>query len=195
MVLAKRVDRSSDSFMKRTTSSLFYKLIQKVSDTQIPDNVGDFRLMDRKVIDALKAYPERARFMKGIFASLGFKQVVIEYSRPKRSAGHSSLNYSDLYKLAMDGLISFTSIPLKVWSYLGALTALLSFLYGLYLIVKTLIFGVDVPGYASMMVVILFMSGLILLSLGIIGEYLSRIFVEVKQRPIYIVMEKIGFDK
>ena len=194
VVLAKRVDRQSDSFVKRSSSSLFYKLIDKISDIKIPENVGDFRLMDRKVINALKQYPERSRFMKGIFASVGFNECVIEYTRPKRAAGTTSWNYFKLWKLAIDGLISFTSIPLKIWSYLGALVALSSFSYGVYLIIKTLIFGIDVPGYASMMVVMLIMSGLILLSLGVIGEYISRIFIEVKHRPIYIIMEKIGFE-
>jgi hypothetical protein len=132
--------------------------------------------------------------MKGIFASLGFKQAIIEYRRPVRAAGKTSWNYPGLYKLAVEGIVSFTSIPLKVWSYIGALVSIFSFMYGIYLIIKTIISGVDVPGYASIMVVLLIMSGLILLSLGVIGEYLSRIFVEVKQRPAYIVMEKVGFE-
>ncbi len=193
VVLAKRVERNSDSFFKRLTSALFYRFIRSISEIDIPENVGDFRLIDRKVIETLKKYPERNRFMKGIFASVGFRQTIVEYSRPKRAAGTTKWSYLNLYKLAVEGIVSFTSVPLKIWSYVGALTALLSFFYGLYLIVKTLIFGVDVPGYASMMVVILIMSGLILLSLGVIGEYVSRIFTEVKHRPIYVVMEKIGF--
>ena len=195
VVLAKRVDRKSDGFVKRTTSSLFYKIIHKISDVEIPENVGDFRLIDRKVIDVLKTYRERSRFMKGIFASVGFNQVTIEYTRPSRAAGTTSWNYFNLYKLAIDGVISFTSMPLKIWSYVGATTAIGSFFYGIYLIIKTLVFGVDLPGYASMMVVFLVMSGLILLSLGVIGEYLSRIFTEVKKRPVYIVMETLGFDE
>lgn len=194
VVLAKRIDRSSDGYLKRTTSSIFYKLIDKISDVDIPENVGDFRLMDRKVINVLKSYPERTRFMKGIFASTGFKPITIEYTRPERIAGTTSWNYLSLYKLAIEGIVSFTSLPLKIWSYIGATISIFSFLYGFYLIIKTLVYGVDVPGYASMMVVILIMSGLILLSLGVIGEYLARIFNEIKQRPIYIVMEKIGFD-
>lgn len=194
VVLAKRIERSSDGFIKRSTSSIFYKLIDKISDTDIPENVGDFRLIDRKVIDAIRKYPERSRFMKGIFASVGFNQTTIEYTRPKRAAGTTSWNYVSLYKLAIEGIISFTSLPLKIWSYLGALTALASLIYGFYLTVRTIIFGIDVPGYASLMVVMLIMSGLILLSLGVIGEYISRIFIEVKARPAYIVMEKIGFE-
>jgi len=193
VVLARRIDRTSDSVIKRLTSSFFYKLIDKIADIEIPNNVGDFRLIDRKVIDVIKQYPERARFMKGIFASVGFKQVTVDYTRPKRSAGVTSLGYLRLYKLAIEGIVSFTSIPLKLWSYVGASVSIFSFIYGGYLIVRTLFWGGDVPGYASIMVVLLFMSGLILLSLGVIGEYLSRIFIEVKQRPSYIVMEKVGF--
>ena len=194
VVLAKRVDRSSDGIVKRWTSAIFYNLIDKVSDVTIPKNVGDFRLIDRKVIDVLKTYPERTRFMKGIFASVGFKQTIIEYKRPHRAAGTTSWNYLMLYKLAIEGIVSFTSIPLKIWSYVGATVSILSFMYGFFLIIKTVFLGVDVPGYASTMIVVLIMSGLILLSLGVIGEYLSRIFIEIKQRPTYIVMDKIGFD-
>jgi glycosyltransferase involved in cell wall biosynthesis len=193
VVLAKRIDRSSDGLIKRRTSAVFYNLINTISDIDIPNNVGDFRLIDRRVIDALKTYPEKTRFMKGIFASVGFKQTTVEYVRPARVAGTTSWNYFGLYKLAVEGLVSFTSIPLKMWSYVGAMVSIFSFSYGIYLVVKTTILGADVPGYTSLMVVLLVMSGLILLSLGIIGEYISRIFIEVKQRPTYIVMDKIGF--
>ena len=194
VVLAKRIDRSSDSWLKRSTSKLFYMLIDKLSDIRIPANIGDFRLLDRLAIDAVKTYGERSRFMKGIFASLGFKETVIEYTRPRRAAGETKWNYLKLYKLAIEGIISFTSLPLKIWSYIGAIVALGAFFYGLYILAWTVIFGKDTPGYASLMVVLLFMTGLILLCLGVIGEYLSRIYVEVKARPLYIVMETIGFD-
>lgn len=195
MVLAKRVDRQSDSGLKRLTSSLFYKLLDKVSDISIPSNVGDFRLMDRKVIDALKLHKEKTRFMKGLFASLGFKQSTIEYTRPERAAGTTKWNYIQLYKLALEGIISFTSLPLKIWSYLGATISIFTFFYGAYLIFKTIVYGVETPGYASLMVVVLFIGGLILMCLGIIGEYIARIYIEVKQRPLYLVQEVIGFDK
>tara|TARA_B100000700_G_scaffold331797_2_gene468966 strand:- start:5952 stop:6512 length:561 start_codon:yes stop_codon:yes gene_type:complete len=180
--------------MKRWTSSMFYKLIDSISDIHIPVNVGDFRLLDRKVLEALKKYGERSRFMKGLFSSLGFKQVTIEYVRKPRAAGETKWNYWKLYKLALEGIISFTSLPLKIWSYVGASVALGAFLYGIFLVVKTLVYGVETPGYASLMVVLLLMSGLILLCLGVIGEYLSRIFVEVKQRPLYHVMNTIGLN-
>jgi len=195
MVLGKRIDRSSDSFIKRWTSNMFYKIIDKISDIHIPENVGDFRLLDRKVLEAIKMYPERSRFMKGIFASLGFKQYVIEYVRPERIAGTTKWNYWNLYKLAIEGIISFTSFPLKIWSYVGATTAISAFGYGIYLIIKTLFMGIDTPGYASLMVVTLFIGGLILLCLGVIGEYIARIFIEVKQRPLYLVTETIGLNE
>lgn len=194
VVLAKRIDRSSDSFMKRFTSKVFYQLIDKISDVHIPSNVGDFRLMDKKVVQALAQYREQSRFMKGILASLGFKEATVEYVRAARVAGTTKWNYWKLYKLALEGIISFTSLPLKIWSYIGASVALGAFLYGAFLIVKTLVLGIDTPGYASLMVALLFMSGLILLCLGVIGEYLARIFIESKGRPIYIVMDKIGFS-
>ncbi len=194
VVLARRVNRSGDSFIKRWTSSSFYKLISNMSDVHIPANVGDFRLLDRKVLKYLRLYPERTRFMKGIFASLGFKTAIIDYVRPDRVAGNTKWSYIKLYKLALDGIISFSSFPLIVWSYVGAATAISAFIYGLFLIFRTVIRGVDVPGYASLMVVFLFMSGLILISLGVIGEYLARIFIEVKSRPMYIIMDKLGFD-
>jgi glycosyltransferase involved in cell wall biosynthesis len=195
VVLAKRIDRSSDSLIKRWTSSLFYKLIDKVSDIHIPANVGDFRLLDKVALEAVKTYRERSRFMKGLFASLGFKEITIEYVRAPRAAGETKWNYWKLYKLALEGIISFTSLPLKIWSYIGATVAVSAFVYGIYLIVKTIIFGADTPGFASLMVVLLFMSGLILLCLGVIGEYVSRIFIEVKARPLYIVNETIGFEE
>ncbi|MCY4045255.1 MAG: glycosyltransferase family 2 protein [Cellvibrionales bacterium] len=195
VVLAKRTDRSHDTLIKRTTSSLFYKLIDRLSDTPIPENVGDFRLMDRRVVECLKRFPENSRFMKGLFASLGFRECIVEYARPEREAGESKWNYFKLYGLAIEGIVSFTSLPLKLWSYIGAFTALGAFAYGMFLIIRTLISGIDVPGYASLMVAILFMSGLILMSLGMIGEYLARVFIEVKGRPIYIVMDTIGLDK
>jgi glycosyltransferase involved in cell wall biosynthesis len=194
VVLAKRIDRSSDSRLKRWTSTLFYKLIDKISDIHIPANVGDFRLLDRAALETIKTYRERSRFMKGLFASLGFKETTVEYVRAPRAAGETKWNYWKLYKLALEGIISLTSFPLKIWSYIGAGVAISGFIYGVYLIIKTLVFGVDSPGYASLMVVLLFMSGLILLCLGVIGEYLSRIFIEVKARPLYIVMETVGFD-
>lgn len=185
VVLAKRADRSSDSFIKRTTSSTFYKLIDLISDIHIPENVGDFRLLDRSALNAIQEYRENSRFMKGLFASIGFREATIEYSREPRAAGTTKWNYFKLYKLALEGIISFTSFPLLIWSYLGAIVAFSAFSYGIFLIARTLIYGIDSPGYASIMVVLLFMSGLILLCLGVIGEYLSRIFIQGEIVNIY----------
>lgn len=195
MVLAKRIDRSSDSFIKRTTSGIFYKLMSQFGDVSMPQNVGDFRLMDRKVVEALEQYRERSRFMKGIFATLGFNQCTVEYVRSSRFAGTTKWSYLKLYGLALEGIVSFTTMPLKIWSYIGASVALGAFIYGFYLIIRTIAFGIDTPGYASLMVALLFMTGLILLCLGVIGEYLSRIFIEVKQRPLYITNRNNDCDR
>ncbi len=194
VVLAQRVDRNSDSMLKKLTSRIFYSTMDRISDINIPNNVGDFRLLDRKAIDCLKLFKEKNRFMKGIFASLGFKTYTIEYARPERAAGETKWNYFGLYRFAIDGIVSFSSFPLKLWSYIGATISLIAFCYGFFIIGKTLIMGTDVPGYASLMVVMLFMSGLILLCLGMIGEYLARVFIEVKDRPVYLVMDKKGFE-
>lgn len=194
IVLAKRVNREKDTALKRASSSAFYFLLDRLSETPIPKNVGDFRLIDRRAVEYLKSYPERTRFMKGIFASLGFRETTVEYSRPERAAGNTKWSYLKLYHLAVEGITSFTSFPLKIWSYLGGFISLFAFVYGIFLIIRTLIYGISTPGYASLMVVMLFMSGLILLSLGVIGEYLSRIFVEVKNRPLYMIMDEIGIN-
>lgn len=194
VVLARRADRSSDSFFKRFTSKQFYRIIDKMSDIRIPHNVGDFRLLDRAVIEVLKKFPEKKRFMKGLFASLGFKEYTLEYKRPVRAAGKTKWNYIKLCSLAIEGLVSFTTFPLKLWSYLGITISSLSFGYGLYLSFRTIFLGRVVPGYASMVVLLLFLNGLVLINLGIIGEYLSRVFYEVKNRPLYIVMDEVGIS-
>jgi len=167
-------------------------VIGRMSQVDIPENVGDFRLMDRRVVEALAALPERSRFMKGVLAWLGFRQAVIEYARAPRAAGIAKQNWPRLFALAIDGIVSFTAMPLKVWSYLGFAVAGFAGVYGLFIILRTLIYGVDVPGYASMLVVILFMNGLVLIGLGVLGEYMARIFVEVKRRPVYIIAAHAG---
>ncbi len=194
MVLAQRVDRSSDSPAKRWSSALFYSLLERLSDVPVPKQVGDFRLIDRAAVEYLHLYRERSRFMKGLFASLGFRQTTLTYTRPERAAGDTKWGYVRLFQLALEGIISFTSLPLKIWSYIGLSIAGFAFCYGIYLIGKTLLLGIDVPGYASLMVVMLFMSGITLTCLGVFGEYLSRIFIEVKRRPLYIVMERINLS-
>ena len=193
VVLAKRVDRSTDSFMKRKTASLFYKLHNKLSTTmRIPENVGDFRLMDRVVVDALKQLPERQRFMKGLFAWVGFKSVTVEYSRSSRSAGETKFSGWRLWNFALEGITSFSLVPLKIWTYLGLFGAFLAFLYASFIIIRTLIFGIVLPGYASLLVVVLFFGSLQLISIGILGEYIGRIYFETKNRPLYIVRKRYG---
>ena len=191
VVLAKRVDRSSDGFLKRITAELFYKIYNLLSDIELPENVGDYRLMDRKVVEAVKTLKEQKRFMKGLFAFVGFKTATIEYTRPKREKGETSWSYWRLWNYALDGITSFSTFPLKVCMYTGFLVTTISFLKGLWIIFKTLFCGVELPGYASMMTAILFFGGLQMFCLGIIGEYIGRIYTESKQRPIYIVKDFI----
>ena len=187
VVLAKRADRTSDSFAKRVSADLFYKLNGKISNVDIPNNVGDFRLMSKRVVEALKQLPENQRFMKGLFAWVGFKTTIVEYVREKREAGQSSFNGWKLWNFALDGITSFSTLPLRIWLYIGALVSFLSFLYGSFIILKTLIFGVDLPGYASLAVIMLFLGGIQLIGIGILGEYIGRIYSESKRRPSYII--------
>ena len=190
VVLAKRIDRSSDSYAKRTTAVMFYRLHNALSHLQIPENVGDYRLMDRVVVDALKQLPERQRFMKGLFAWVGFKTVTIEYSRDARLVGETKFSGWKLWNFAIEGITSFSLMPLKIWIYVGLAGALFAFLYATFIIVRTLIFGIDLPGYASLLVVTLFFASLQLISLGVIGEYIGRIYFESKQRPLYLIRKK-----
>lgn len=187
VVYASRRSRERDTLAKRLTAGGFYKLYNRLTTVPIPENTGDFRLMDRRVVDRLGELPERTRFMKGLFAWLGFKSTAVEYDRPAREEGQTSWSYWKLWNFALDGLTSFSTVPLRVWTYVGMAVSLLSFLYAGFLIFRTLFLGVDTPGYASMMVVVLFLGGIQLISLGVIGEYLGRVFVEVKQRPVYLV--------
>ncbi|MDO5769529.1 MAG: glycosyltransferase family 2 protein [Psychrobacter sp.] len=189
VVLAKRSDRRTDSFLKRSTALWFYRTHNAVSKPSIPENVGDFRLMDRCVITALQQMPEQQRFMKGLFAWVGFKTTTIEYSRQQRHAGDSKFSGWKLWNFAIEGITSFSIAPLKLWTYIGGLGALVAMFYALYIVFSTLILGVEVPGYASLLVTIIFFGSLQLLSIGILGEYIGRIYMEAKRRPIYIVRE------
>ena len=195
VVLAKRIDRSTDSFMKRKTAEIFYRLHNALSSLKIPENVGDFRLMDRVVVDALKKLPERQRFMKGLFAWVGFNTVTIEYIREARFAGSSKFSSWKLWNFAIEGVTSFSLVPLKVWTYIGFLGSLFATFYATFIIIRTWIFGIDLPGYASLLVVMLFFGSLQLMSLGIIGEYIGRIYFESKQRPLYIIKKLHHFNK
>ncbi|NIB40023.1 glycosyltransferase family 2 protein [Pseudomaricurvus alkylphenolicus] len=195
VVNAIRSDRSADTLGKRLTADLFYRLFNYTADSRIPSHAGDFRLLDRKVIEAIRSLPERNRFMKGIFAWVGFKQTQVYFQRCPRQQGNSKWNYWKLWNYAIDALTAFGSWPLKIWTYVGTIIAMLSALYGLFLITRVLISGVDVPGYASLMVVVLFFGGIQLLTLGILGEYIGRIYTESKHRPIYLVSEMMNIKQ
>ena len=190
VVLAKRADRSTDSYTKRTTALMFYRLHNALSGLQIPENVGDYRLMDRVVVDALKQLPERQRFMKGLFAWGGFKTATVEYIRDARLVGETKFSGWKLWNFAIEGITSFSLVPLKVWTYVGGIGALFAFCYAVFVVIKTLVFGIDVPGYASLLVVILFFGSLQLICLGVLGEYIGRIYFESKQRPLYLIRKR-----
>lgn len=192
VVLAQRVDRSSDHWFKRKSAEWFYRLHNLVAETSIPPNVGDFRLMDRKVVEALKSLPERRRFMKGLFAWVGFRQATIPYARDPRLAGETKFSGWKLWNFALEGITSFSTAPLRVWTYLGLFIALLAFGYGGLIVGRVLLFGRDLPGYASLLTSVLFLGGLQLVGIGVLGEYLGRIYGEVKQRPVYLVRDYYG---
>jgi glycosyltransferase involved in cell wall biosynthesis len=187
VVLAKRIDRSSDGYLKRQTALWFYRFFNHISPTPIPENVGDFRLMNRLCVDAIKKLPETQRFMKGLFSWVGFRTTTIEYSRPARNAGTSKFSKWKLWNFALDGITSFSNAPLRVWTYIGLSGAFIALGYGLFIILRTFIHGVDVPGYASLLVIILFFGSLQLISVGVLGEYLGRIYLETKHRPLYVI--------
>ena len=194
VVYATRRSRQGESWLKRFTANAFYRIIDSISRVTIPRDTGDFRLLDRCVVEAIKQLPERNRFMKGLFAWVGYKQTSVLFDRPSRHKGETKWNYWRLWNFALDGITSFSLLPLKVWSYIGLLVAIPSFFYASFLVLRTLLFGVDLPGYASIMVAVLFLGGVQLVSLGVIGEYLGRVYEEVKGRPLYLVRETYGFD-
>lgn len=195
VVVAARKSREGDSLIKRATASGFYRLFNALGERSIPVNVGDFRLMSREVIEAVLSMPERVRFNKGVFAWAGYKTSVIEYERSERHAGRSKWNYPRLARFAMDGITSFSTAPLKIATYCGLAIAFLSFLYGAALLGKIVITGRDLPGYASIMLATLFLGGAQLFFIGVLGEYVGRIFVEVKQRPLYFVRDVFNFGR
>lgn len=187
VVYAQRVLRDGETFLKKLTASMFYRVMQRVGGIKIPPNAGDFRLLSRRAVEALGQLREQHRFMKGMFTWIGFPQKAVLYRRGPRYAGHTKWNYWRLWNFALEGITSFTEAPLKVSTYLGLATALFAFLYGSWIILKTLLYGVPVPGYPSLMVVILFLGGIQLVALGMLGEYVGRMFTEVKNRPLYVV--------
>lgn len=195
VVYATRLSRSGEGWLKRLTAKYFYQVIRKISEVPIPANTGDFRLLDRQVIEALKQLPERNRFMKGLFSWVGFRQTSVYFNRPPRYKGLTSWNFWKLWNFALDGITSFSALPLKLWTYIGLSISFLSFFYATTLVIRTIYYGIDVPGYASLMVVTLFLGGVNLIGLGVVGEYLSRVFIEVKNRPLYFVRKTYGFER
>ncbi len=187
VVVARRIDRSADTFLKRQFARAFYRLHNLISETDIPVDVGDFRLLDRDVVDVLCQLPERQRFMKGLFSWVGFEPAIVDYVREKRASGRTKFNWWRLWNLGLEGITSFSTAPLRIWTYLGLVISASAFIYGGYVVVRTIAFGVDVPGYASLLTIVLFLGGVQLISLGVIGEYVGRIYMETKGRPIYVV--------
>ena len=194
VVYGVRDNRESDSLPKRLTADLYYRAHNRLSSDKIPEHAGDFRLLDRRVVEVIKSMPERNRFMKGLFAWAGFKSAGVSYHREERNVGTTKFNYWKLWTLAVDGITSASTVPLRVWSYLGGAVALFALGYAIFIVVRTLTSGIEVPGYASMMVAVLFLGGLQLLSLGVLGEYVGRILTEVKHRPLYVIRDTIGGD-
>jgi polyisoprenyl-phosphate glycosyltransferase len=192
MVYGQRVDRSTDGKTYSRLATRFYRLFERMGEMPLPEGAGDFRLVSRRVIDALRQMPERARFSKGLFAWVGFRQVGVPYEVRSRAHGETKWNYAKLFRFALDGLTSFSTAPLRLATYTGIAISTLAFLYAFFIIIETLILGRSVPGFPSLIVSVMFFSGIQLIFLGIIGEYIGRIFAEVKERPLYIVRERIG---
>ncbi|ELY4552138.1 glycosyltransferase family 2 protein [Cronobacter sakazakii] len=189
VVLAKRTDRSTDGRLKRKSAEMFYKLHNKISNPQIEENVGDFRLMSREVVENIKLMPERNLFMKGVLSWVGGRTDIVDYARAERVAGSTKFNGWKLWNLALEGITSFSTFPLRMWTYIGLLVAGLAFTYGAWMILDTLAFGNPVRGYPSLLVSILFLGGIQLIGIGVLGEYIGRIYIETKQRPKYILKE------
>ena len=189
VVLMKRRSRN-ESFFKKKTAKLFYKIIKFLANNSIPEDVGDFRLISKKCLDAVNQMQEKTRFMKGILSWPGFKTTTLMYDQPNRSVGEAKQSLSKLIALALNGIFSFSSFPLRVWTYIGCLTTLSSFLFGIWIIIhKIVIKGYAISGYSSTLIIIIFLNGVLMLNIGILGEYVSRIYDEVKQRPLYIIDE------
>jgi len=191
VVLMRRRSRAEESWLKKATAHAFYRAIGRIGTIDIPEDVGDFRLLSRRAVAAIRRFPERSRFMKGLFAWIGFPCLEMPYDREGRHAGQTKWNYWRLWNFALEGITSFSVVPLKAASYVGFATSLIAFAYGVYVIAKTLLFGDPVPGYPTLITVVLFLGGLQLMALGIIGEYLARMFIEVKGRPLYLIGQSL----
>ena len=189
VVYALRQNRDGDSWLRRIYTKIFYWVFRTITDLELPEGAGDFRLLDKKVVAAINLLPERTRFMKGLMTWVGFKSGFVYFDAAERASGESSWSFKNLFMLAVNGLTAFSNVPLRIWSLCGVLVSTIALIYLIYLVVRTWAFGIDVPGYASLMCGVLFMGGIQLISLGVIGEYIGRIFNEVKDRPIYIVAD------
>lgn len=192
MVYAVRTSREGDSALRRTATRAFYRLFGKIADVDLPPGAGDFRLIDRKVVDTLNRMPERLRFMKGLYAWAGCRHTGVPYAPPPRRHGHSAMSMRRLTGFGLDGIVAFSRVPLAISGWIGAAVALAALVYGSYLALRTLIVGVDVPGYASIMVGVMLLGGVQLLALGVLGAYVGRIYEELKQRPLYVVAEELN---
>jgi glycosyltransferase involved in cell wall biosynthesis len=195
MVYGRRLDRGADGVLHRLAARLFYAAFGQLSGTTLPDGAGDFRLLDRKAVDAMNRMGERVRFNKGLYAWMGFRSVGVPFTVPPRASGRSRWRLRKLLHFALDGLVSFSTVPLRVWSYLGLVISLFAFFYAMLIMVKTLIFGADVPGFPTLVVSVMFFAGVQLISLGVLGEYLGRMYEEVKGRPLFLVAEELGLQR
>ncbi len=193
-VLAHKADRSTDTFLKRQSARWFYRIHNMIAEPAIPEDVGDFRLLDRRVVEEIRRLPEQRRFMKGLFAWIGFRTATVEYERAPRSAGRTRFTPWRLWNFALDGITSFSIAPLRLWIYFGTLTAGFAFVYMVYTILRALIHGIDTPGYASLLATVLFLGGIQLIGIGVIGEYMGRTYIESKRRPSYVVRDRLGGD-
>lgn len=193
VVYGVRKSRDTDPPLRRWLTRRFYQVLDSMSEMPLPRDAGDFRLMDRAVVDALNQMGERTRFMKGLYSWVGFRQVAVPFETAPRHAGTTSFSTWKLFRFALDGIVSFSTLPLRIWSWLGLAVAAIAVIYGAVILLKTMIFGIDLPGYASLMVATLFIGGVQLICLGVLGDYLGRIFTEVKGRPLYLVSESAGF--
>ena len=192
VVYGERSNRATDTTLHRLMAQVFYGIFKTMSRTELPEGAGDFRLVDRKVIDVLNRMDERARFNKGLFAWVGFRSIGIPYDVEARGEGRSRWRWRQLMRFALDGLVSFTTIPLRVWSYLGLFVSACAFLFALYILIEALVFGINAPGFPTLIISVMFFAGVQLISLGVIGEYLGRVYEEVKGRPLFVVAQEIG---
>ena len=194
VVFARRAQRDADDASKRITAGLFYRIYNWIAEVRIPDNTGDFRLMDRRVVDAVRNLPEKTRFMKGLFAWVGFKQIGLDCRREERSAGTTKWRYWKLWNFAIDGITGSSTVPLRMWTYFGVAIAAFAGVYAIWLAIHTLIYGNAVPGYASLMISMLMLGSMNIIATGILGEYVGRIYNEVRNRPLYLVRETRGLE-